>query len=203
MKDPGEFFVWLRDAIRQSRAVNAYRLGQIEAEGITSEVPCADCHKCCTNGMHVPLFPAEPVWLKSEDHDGQRFLKQSEKGECFYWQRLKGKCQIYDRRPVLCRTYDCRIHLASKMIEKENVEIAEQWDDDWHKETHRALILLAIHLAALDTDKEVPGANSVMASGRGIARFPEYLAEAYSMMMKAQDEIEEQQSLIILPSGVH
>lgn len=191
MKNPGPFFPWLRDAVRQSRSLSHYRQGRdITIEDITADVPCDGCRKCCVNGMNLPVFPDEPVWIKTVKKDGIRFLAHTDKGECAHWHRTKGKCMIYDQRPVLCRAYDCRVHLASRLIESEIEDLITQWDDSWLTDENR-LILFAIHLAAMDTEKDLPGANSIIASDRGLARFPEYLCVASEARMEAQAKAEE------------
>ena len=203
MKDPGNFFEWLRDSIRQSRALSHFRQGRdVPLQEITAAVPCDDCHKCCTNGMEIPVFPDESSWLKTDEREGVRYLKHTEKGECAHWHRLKGKCMIYEQRPVLCRTYDCRVHLASHVVETEIEDVASQWDDSWMTDENR-LILFAIHLAAVDTEKDLPGANSVIASDRGLARFPEYLCVASAAREEARERAEEaaNDTRIILPGG--
>ncbi len=203
-KDPGDFFQWLAGAIRRSRALSHYRQGrEIDVEELTADVPCGDCHKCCENNVQVPVFSEEADRYKTMDYDGFRYLEQTEEGRCVYL--IDGKCDIYDERSILCRTYDCRVHVASKMVEPEIMSVATQWGEEWFRDGYRGLILLAIHLAAVDTHKELPGANTIIASDRGLARFPEYLGRAMTKMYEARTEFEKEANdpKIIIPGGRH
>ena len=200
-KDPGDFWTWLRDTIQRSRAMQRYRQGGDEdIASITSDVPCDDCALCCTSGMMIPVFPEEAklVFIKSENIDGTNYLKQDADGSCVHYHKAKGKCLIYDSRPVMCRSYDCRSHLASRMIEGGLSALPDQWGTVWYEDNYRALVLQAIHLAAVDTESEFPGANSIICSDRGVARFPEYLGAALAQL-KAEAEREAQRPKLILP----
>jgi len=207
VKDPGDFFEWLSGAIQCARALSYYRNGHndIPMAAMEADVPCDDCAKCCELDMQRPLFEDEDQMYDSvTDSDGRTCLATDDEGRCIYL--VDGECSIYDRRPLLCRAYDCRGHVASRMIEREISDIAAQWDHKWYQDGYRAFILQAIHLAALDAEREIPGANSIIASDRGLARFPEYLGQVIRAMeeakAKAEAEAEEERPAIYLPPGV-
>lgn len=181
-KDPGDFFEWLASTLKRNRALAHYRNGlPINLGDLTANVPCGDCHKCCEHNVQTPESVGQRP--STTDYDAFCMLEQTDENDCVCAYLVDGKCKIYRRRSILCRTYDCRIHMASGFWAREMKDAIMQWGTGWFEYADQELILFAISLAAKDI-KEMPRANSIIASDRGIARFGEYLGQASTARSK-------------------
>jgi len=194
-RDPGDFLHWLSTMhfMARTRHTNWSKSPKLDDERDVAvmDVPCGECHECCTGGYSVQVreWEFDKETCESYEHANgtrQLRLKQKEDGSCIHWE---GECTIYETRPEACGYYDCRDQLATGIADRQVENAIKSWDfGKWQVNRENKLFLTALRLAATaayDTTPELHKDNAAIRE-QALATFPQYLAHA----MKAMVEIE-------------
>lgn len=193
-KDMGaDFLTWFSETFMNYRA-RATGWDEQDDDVPTADVPCGDCHACCTGGYDIPVkeweydretceayYPAD----SSPDLVPKTYyrLKKKEDGSCIHWD---GQCGIYDDRPEACRFFDCRDQLATGIADPEIADAVKRWNyKQWlDGPRENRMLLIALRMAA-HVAHQMHHETNVMRE-KAFATFPQYLAHA--MMKQVEEE---------------
>lgn len=125
----GVFSVWLsgiRDSIQNNIAI---------------EVPCGNCHACCTSSLFIHIKHEETQTLRNISKNllfDAPYLSESSyllgylfNGNCPLFK--ENRCSIYESRPNTCKKFDCRIFTAAGLKADDHFKSqisnqAERWE---------------------------------------------------------------------------
>lgn len=188
----GDFSVWL-SKIRESIRKN-----------VVIEVPCGDCHACCTSSLFIHIKHEETQTLNNINKkllfdapylsEGGYLLGYFFNGHCPMFQ--DNRCIIYESRPNACRKFDCRIYAATGLkadnhLKEQISKRAERWEFSFPNEIDK-VEFEAVNMAAnfikenkkLFPEKIIPSLNS------GIAKLAVKVYKVFINNLLNQDTLE-------------